>query len=154
VFRGLVELKYLDRNHWSLFPVFLEGRNLPNGTYDKLMGMLVGGCMGTSMSEASFSFSRFQTSTIGVLTSKFPTTPYDDVTMLKMIKLVQKAKGTSFLQDSETRHIDFQAQSQKVLTRRCTTPLEQVSTVHIGQLQVRYSLGSLLGPSASALIFW
>jgi len=37
------------------------------------MGMLVGGCM-------------------SVLTSKSPTTPYDDDTLLKMIELVQKAK--------------------------------------------------------------
>ena len=90
--------------------------------------------------------------TIGVLTSKFPTTPYDDVTMLKMIKLVQKAKGTSFLKDSDWRHINFQAQSQKV--QRCTVPPKQVSTVHTGRLQTRYSLGSLLVPSTSALIFW
>jgi len=124
-----IELKYLDRNHWSFFPACFEGRNLPNGTYDELMGILVGGCMGTPMPGWLFVFKNPNVNTIGVLTSNFTTTPYDDVTILKMIKLVQKAKGTSFLKDSDSRHINIQAQSQKVL--RCTIPLEQVSTVQL-----------------------
>jgi len=37
---------HLDRNHWSLFPVVFEGRRLPLGVYDELMGMLVHGCFG------------------------------------------------------------------------------------------------------------
>jgi len=53
-----IELKYFYRTHWSLFPACFEGRKLPKGTYDELMGILVGGCMGTSMSGASFSCSR------------------------------------------------------------------------------------------------
>jgi len=66
-------LEALYWNHWSLFPVVFEGRRLPLGIYDELMGMLVHGCF-------------------DAMTSKSSTLPYDDDTMQKMIKLVQEAR--------------------------------------------------------------
>ncbi|KAI9509036.1 hypothetical protein F5148DRAFT_814390 [Russula earlei] len=62
-------------NHWSLFPAISGDRYPPEYIYDELMGILAHGC-------------------IDLMTSKSSTFPYDDVTIQKMIKLVQKAKGT------------------------------------------------------------
>ncbi|KAI0301654.1 hypothetical protein B0F90DRAFT_1936389 [Multifurca ochricompacta] len=69
----LKQQHYLGRNHWSLFPVVFDGRSIPLGVYDELVGILSHGCM-------------------DVMTSKSSTLPYDDETMQKMIKLIQKAK--------------------------------------------------------------
>ena len=41
--------RYLDRNHWSLFPVVFDGRGLQPGVYDELMGILMHGCVGKSI---------------------------------------------------------------------------------------------------------
>jgi hypothetical protein len=42
--------------------------------------------------------------TIDVLTSKSSTFPYDDATTEKMIRLVQKAKGTSLYENGNNAH--------------------------------------------------
>ncbi|KAI0289786.1 hypothetical protein B0F90DRAFT_1672279 [Multifurca ochricompacta] len=67
-------LESLYWNHWSLFPVVFDGRSIPSEVYDELVGILTHGC-------------------IDVMTSKLSTLPYDDDTMQKMIKLIQKVKG-------------------------------------------------------------
>ena len=43
--------RYLDRNHWSLFPVVLDGRRLPIDVYDELQGILMHGCVGEFISS-------------------------------------------------------------------------------------------------------
>jgi len=85
-------LESLYWTHWSLFPVVFEGRRLPLPVYDELLGILAHGC-------------------VDVLTSKSSTLPYDDDTMQKMIKLVQKAKkakgGEAYHTAGTTRLLSF-----------------------------------------------
>jgi len=85
-------LESLYWNHWSLFPVVFGGRRLPLAVYDELTGILAHGC-------------------VDVLTSKSSTLPYDDETMQKMIKLVQKAKkakgGEAYHTAGTTRLLSF-----------------------------------------------
>jgi hypothetical protein len=45
-----------NRNHWSLFPTVFEGRCLPVGVYDELMGILVHGCIGKSLDSRLLDF--------------------------------------------------------------------------------------------------
>jgi len=78
-------LEGLYWQHWSLFPVVFGGRRLPLDVYDELMRVLVHGC-------------------VDVLTSKSSTFPYDDATTEKMIRLVQKAKGTSLYENGNNAH--------------------------------------------------
>ncbi|KAH9973819.1 hypothetical protein BGW80DRAFT_1306591 [Lactifluus volemus] len=63
-------------NHWSLYPAVFESRILQPLVYDELIGMLSHGCM-------------------DVLTSNLSSVPYDSEKLLKMIKLVQKARETN-----------------------------------------------------------
>ncbi|KAH9979764.1 hypothetical protein BJV74DRAFT_121406 [Russula compacta] len=85
-------LEALYWNHWSLFPAVFEGRSLPLDAYDELMGILSHGC-------------------VDMMTSKSSTLPYDDDTMHKMIKLVQKAKkakgGVVYYTAGTTRLLSF-----------------------------------------------
>ncbi|KAH9026186.1 hypothetical protein EDB85DRAFT_176673 [Lactarius pseudohatsudake] len=66
-------LEALYWSHWSLYPVFFEGRRLECEIYDELVGILSHGC-------------------VDVMTSKSSTLPYDDDTMKKMLELVRSAK--------------------------------------------------------------
>ncbi|KAH9074275.1 hypothetical protein EDB83DRAFT_2516038 [Lactarius deliciosus] len=66
-------LEALYWSHWSLYPVFFEGRRLESEIYDELVGILSHGCVGKSA---------FLSSTL----------PYDDDTMKKMLELVRSAK--------------------------------------------------------------
>jgi hypothetical protein len=59
------------------------------------MGILVHGCVGEPMVWSCGSVNEPNIDTVDVLTTKYSTLLYDDVTMQKMIELVQKAKGTS-----------------------------------------------------------
>ncbi|KAI0296393.1 hypothetical protein BC826DRAFT_934163 [Russula brevipes] len=85
-------LIFLNRNHWSLYPVCFQGRDLPSDTYDELMGILTHGC-------------------IDVMTSRSSTFPYDVDTMYKMIKLAQNAKkangGEAYYTAGATRLLSF-----------------------------------------------
>jgi len=76
-----------------LFPVVFEGHSLPLSVYDELMGILAHGCIGGPMS-LNFTMEQTNVDTLDVMTSRSSTLPYDDDQMQKMIKLVQKAKGT------------------------------------------------------------
>ncbi|KAH9027058.1 hypothetical protein EDB84DRAFT_1239959, partial [Lactarius hengduanensis] len=64
---------HVSASHWSLYPVFFEGRRLECEIYDELVGILSHGC-------------------VDVMTSKSSTLPYDDDTMKKMLELVRSAK--------------------------------------------------------------
>ncbi|KAH9981642.1 hypothetical protein BJV74DRAFT_887437 [Russula compacta] len=85
-------LEALYWNHWSLFPAVFEGRRLPLHVYDELTGILMHGC-------------------IDVMTSKSSTLPYDDDTMQKMMRLVQKARkaegGVEYYTAGTTRLLSF-----------------------------------------------
>ena len=72
-----------------------EGRSLPLGAYDELMGVLAHGCIGELMILSwTLSMKDNNFDTIDVMTSRSSTLPYDNDQMQKMIELVQKAKGT------------------------------------------------------------
>ena len=43
---GVSHADFLNRNHWSLYPVVFQGRDLSPDAYDELMGILTHGCIG------------------------------------------------------------------------------------------------------------
>ncbi|KAI0253097.1 hypothetical protein BJV78DRAFT_1153227 [Lactifluus subvellereus] len=74
-------LEALYWNHWSLYPIFFPGRDLPVSICDELIGILSHGCVEPNVD------------TTDTMTSSSSTLPYDVDTMQKMIELVKNARA-------------------------------------------------------------
>ena len=83
------------RNHWSLYPTFFPGRDLPVSICDELIEILSHGCVGEFARLWLCFHEEPNVDTTDSMTSSSPTLPYDVDTMQKMIEVVKNAKGTS-----------------------------------------------------------